>query len=380
MEPSLLAAALAIYSMALLQGVARSTIRPCHQLLQDLAKLTALSLLSSLICCTALSALLVGVAGYCLYHNLPTPHLPTQGKAVFITGCDRGLGYLLAIHLDSLGMQVFAGCLFPGREGEKELKSKCSHRLTTVCLDVSKEESVKAAAKIVHSQLQGQALWGVVNNAGILFNGAFEVVPQEDFHRVFDINFMGQVHVIRAFLPMLRQSQGRIVNISSNYGLAPIPFAVAYAASKAAVASLTESLRMELRYFNIHAATIVPSGYKTGILQQFESNAVGDRWWATADKEIQESYGRDSFYPQNKVQNYKSMLNADFSGIIHKMTEALLETSPKDFYYKGLLARSLPFLYLHTPSSIARLFLAPFVTHYKFDPPMMRGKAHGKKD
>lgn len=71
-------------------------------------------------------------------------------------GCDRGLGQQLAVHLDSLGMRVFAGCLFPGGEGETTLKSKCSERLCAVPLDVSDPEKVKAAAEIVKNQLQGK--------------------------------------------------------------------------------------------------------------------------------------------------------------------------------------------------------------------------------
>ena len=71
-------------------------------------------------------------------------------------GCDRGLGQKLAVHLDSLGMQVFAGCLYPGGDGEADLKAKCSERLCIVPLDVTDREKVKAAAETVKKQLQGK--------------------------------------------------------------------------------------------------------------------------------------------------------------------------------------------------------------------------------
>jgi enoyl-[acyl-carrier-protein] reductase (NADH) len=69
------------------------------------------------------------------------------------SGCDQGIGHQLALHLDSLGMRVFAGCLLPGGEGEKQLKAKASERLSTVPLDVTKKDSVKAAAEMVKRQI-----------------------------------------------------------------------------------------------------------------------------------------------------------------------------------------------------------------------------------
>ena len=61
-------------------------------------------------------------------------------------------------------------------------------------------------------------LWGVVNNAGICYIGCLEIMSETDIQRVIDVNFMGQIHVIRAFLPLLRESQGRLINVASNAG------------------------------------------------------------------------------------------------------------------------------------------------------------------
>jgi len=72
-------------------------------------------------------------------------------------------------------------------------------------------------------------------------------------------------------------------------------------------------------------------------------------------------------------------LNPDFSSIVHMMAEALLEKCPKAFYYKGLLARSLPYIYAHTPTCIADLFYPTFVSWYKFDPPAMKTRKADKQ-
>nr|KAG5702013.1 hypothetical protein BaRGS_015748 [Batillaria attramentaria] len=302
--------------------------------------------------------------------------MPAQGKAVFITGCDRGIGQQLAIQLDSKGMDVFAGCLFPGGEGEATLKSKCSDRLRSVPLDVSNPEKVRQAADIVKRELGDKELWGVVNNAGICYIASMELMTESDIKRIVDVNFMGQIYVTRAFLPLLRASRGRLVNVASNVGLAPAPFYAAYCASKAAVAAFTETLRAELKHWGIGVSTIIPSGYRTGIMN-YDKQTTGDRWWEAASKEVRESYGRDCFYPENTTKDYVSMLNPDFSGIVSKMEDALLEKTPQAFYYKGLLARSLPYLYLHLPTCIADYVLPPLNTWYKFDPPALRKKGKG---
>ena len=61
-------------------------------------------------------------------------------------------------------------------------------------------------------------LWGLVNNAGIMSFCDVEVTPIKEWQRLFDINCLGQVRMIQAFLPLLRRSQGRIVNIASTHG------------------------------------------------------------------------------------------------------------------------------------------------------------------
>lgn len=72
------------------------------------------------------------------------------------------------------------------------------------------------------------------------------------------------------------------------------------------------------------------------------------------------------------------MLNSDFSGVVDKMADALLEKSPKAFYYKGFLARSIPFLYLHLPTAISDLIVPTLTKWYKFDPPGIHKISNGQ--
>lgn len=68
-------------------------------------------------------------------------------------GCDSGFGHELAKRLDTLGVTVFAGCLFPGDSGGKDLKSACSNRLHVLHLDVTREEHVRNAVRYVKNSL-----------------------------------------------------------------------------------------------------------------------------------------------------------------------------------------------------------------------------------
>ncbi|XP_042913207.1 estradiol 17-beta-dehydrogenase 2-like, partial [Parasteatoda tepidariorum] len=138
-----------------------------------------------------------------------------DGKAVLITGCDRGFGQALAIRLDSLGYHVFASCLSPSDPGVQNFKNKCSSLLHVLEMDVTKENSVQAALEFVKENLSTSELWAVVNNAGIFKGLPVEIAPLQDFKTCLEVNTYGPLRVTKAFLPLLRKSKGRCVNLTS---------------------------------------------------------------------------------------------------------------------------------------------------------------------
>ncbi|RUS90181.1 hypothetical protein EGW08_002060, partial [Elysia chlorotica] len=220
----------------------------------------------------------------------------------------RGLGQALALQLDRLGLTVFAACLDLGGQGERALVQQASDRLVTLQMDVTDLEQVAQAAKVVREKLNGQYLHGVVNNAGILLAANMEVMSWADIQKVFKVNLFGVVAVYRAFMPLLRQGRGirdtmaRLVNVSSNAGLAPAAQIGPYVASKAAVAQLGETWRYELRRLGISVSTIIPSGFKTGILV-YDREAAANRWWREASPEVQEYFGRGCFIPPHSKKS-----------------------------------------------------------------------------
>jgi NAD(P)-dependent dehydrogenase (short-subunit alcohol dehydrogenase family) len=166
-------------------------------------------------------------AGRTLANKYILPQLPktdTKDKAVIVTGCDSGFGYLTALKLNKEGFHVVATVFDAEGAGAKKLKANANKkdRLTVTRLDVTKEEDISRLHDEVNQLLTSggpvNQLFGLVNNAGILLNRGIEYAKApsvEDFKRQFDVNVYGMVRMTRMFLPLLRKSSGRIVNIAS---------------------------------------------------------------------------------------------------------------------------------------------------------------------
>ncbi|HUV27575.1 MAG TPA: SDR family oxidoreductase, partial [Anaerolineales bacterium] len=186
-----------------------------------------------------------------------------QKGAVLITGTSTGIGRAAALQLDQLGYQVFA--TVRKEQDADSLRSQASKRLTPLMMDVTDEASISQAADLV-SQMVGEAgLAGLVNNAAIGFTSPLEFVPLDDLRWLFEVNFFGQLAVTQKLLPLLRQAQGRIVNISSTASSVVAPFHGPYSSSKLALNGLTDALRLELKPLGVQVCLILYGSVKTPI-------------------------------------------------------------------------------------------------------------------
>jgi len=187
----------------------------------------------------------------------------TNEQAIVVTGASTGIGKATALHLDKLGFKVFAGVR---KESDGQaLRKETSNKLTPIFLDVTDSNSITAAMDTVSKETGGE-LYGLVNNAGVSLNGPLELVPTSKIKQLMDVNVLGLLAVTQAFLPRLRQSKGRIINISSGHGLVAVPDKSVYAASKFAVQAITDSLRIELRPFDVSVSSIVVGKVDTAVL------------------------------------------------------------------------------------------------------------------
>jgi NAD(P)-dependent dehydrogenase (short-subunit alcohol dehydrogenase family) len=107
----------------------------------------------------------------------------------------------------------------------------------------------------------------LVNNAGYELAGALEELSLAEAKAQFETNFFGMIRMVKAAMPLMRQQKGgQIINISSLAGLTTVPFMGIYSASKFAVEGYTETLRLEVRPFNIHVSQIEPGFLKTPMM------------------------------------------------------------------------------------------------------------------
>ena len=181
-----------------------------------------------------------------------------RGGAVVVTGASSGIGEACALRLANGGFDVFAGAR---KDEDLERLDALHERITPLKIDVADEGSVAAAKE----QVGDKALAGLVNNAGISVSGPLEFIPLDEIRRQLEVNVIGQIAVIQAFLPGIRAAQGRIVNISSVGGRVALPLLSPYNASKFALEGISDSLRRELRGLGVHVALIEPGAVATKI-------------------------------------------------------------------------------------------------------------------
>lgn len=178
---------------------------------------------------------------------------------MFLTGAGGGIGLATARALAERGFEVYAGV----RRPSPELAGLPG--VHQVAVDVTDPASVAAAADEVGRLRGGRGLHAVINNAGLIVQGPVELVPAADLARQFEVNVYGSVYVVQSFLPLLRVTPGRLVNIGAPSARVAIPFMASISASKAALDSFSAALRVELAPFGIPVSIVEPGTTATEI-------------------------------------------------------------------------------------------------------------------
>jgi len=227
---------------------------------------------------------------------------PRNERVVVITGCDTGFGHSAAIQLDLLGYIVYAGCLTEA--GQENLKSQLSSRSSVVLYNVTKEEDHARVAADIEAKHPG-GIYALVCNAGIFTVSPAEWEPMRDIRNIFEVNFFGMVQTVKAFLPSLHKSHGRIVILASAASRFALQDWSSYSATKHAVAAYGDSLRREMRHFGIQVILLEPGWTKTPLLDGFKEHYF--RNFAALPDETKALYG--SNYAQQRSNLYLHFLN-----------------------------------------------------------------------
>jgi len=257
-------------------------------------------------------------------------------RTALVTGCSTGIGRAVALALHARGLVVYATA--------RKLASLAELHdagLRIAVLDVDSKASIQALLQRLEQD--GAPVDLLVNNAGFGAMGPLAELPVAELQRQFQTNVFSLMAVTQALLPpMFFKGSGCIVNIGSVSGVTATPFSGAYCASKAAVHSLSEALRMELAPFGIHVVTVQPGG----IQSEFGTTATA-ALNATSD-------GRPSRYAalSNAIAGRASAsqdgaMRADV--FAQQLVDAVLSESPPAILRIGKHSRTLPAL-AHLPA------------------------------
>lgn len=195
------------------------------------------------------------------------------GGGVVVTGASTGIGRATALRLAAVGFRVFGTV-----RRETDAPGLRAEQVEPVSLEVTDPASIAAARDRVLAALGDTPLLGLVNNAGAPAAGPLEFLPVDELRRVLEVNVIGVVAVTQAFLPALRRSRGRIVNMSSISGRIAMPFAGPYAASKFALEALSDSLRRELSGSGVRVILIEPGSIRTPIWDKVSAPGKLERY------------------------------------------------------------------------------------------------------
>ncbi len=256
---------------------------------------------------------------------------PTDARAVLLTGAAGGVGTALTRELLAQGYVVYAAAR------QVDDPRLIDHpRVRPVALDVTDPTSIDAAARAVTAAQGDRGLYAVVNNAGVIVQGPLELASRADLQHQFDVNVIGPALVLGTFLPMLRAGGGRVVNISAATARVAVPFMGPISASKAALESLSDALRVELAAWGIPVTVVEPGAMDTTIF------AKASHRHREAQRELtpeQRALYDDALAATAKAT--ASMSLQPVATVVAPVVAALAARRPKARYVSGSDARNL---------------------------------------
>lgn len=258
----------------------------------------------------------------------------TKGTAL-VTGASRGIGGAIAEALAAGGWEVIGVCRDPAHIPDARRVQGVHY----IGLDLSDKNGIDALVKKVTT------VDVLVNNIGASPIGPAEEAPIEKVRELFELNFLAAVRLTQAYLPAMRHNRrGAVIFIGSMRSEAPTPFSSFYAATKAAIRSFSECLRMEVREYGIKVSLIAPILIRTTLAQ--ENQSVARSPYADALRRVKESRDR-------------MIGRAAEPRVVARVVMRILSAArPRAMYAVGRAARVQAFLARHLPRGIVEASMA----------------------
>lgn len=255
-----------------------------------------------------------------------------ENRSVLITGASSGIGKAAALYLDERGWRVFAG--IRQQKDADQLRAEASGRLAPLFLDITDAAQIAAAAAAVREAVGEAGLDGLVNNAGIFLGGPVEFMPLDNLRQLFEVNVLGTVAVTQAFMPLVRQARGRVVNIGSVNGRFAMPMVAPYAMSKFAIHAMNDALRREVARWGVKVSIIDPGQVNTAIWRKNSERVAANR--ASLSPQYEAYYGVVLDQVKSADEAGQGILPAAVAAIIYK---ALTARRPRTHYLVGMDVR-----------------------------------------
>ncbi len=255
---------------------------------------------------------------------------PLQDGFILITGASSGIGLACIEAVLNNNLKPIAAVR--SQSSKEKLINQFGCNLDFIDLDLSEAQSILNAVELIGEYLADQPLWGIVNSAGVNLPGPVECIPIERMKQQFQVNLFGTIELIRHSIKYLRKGPGRIINIGSKLGRISAPLLAPYCGSKAALAAISGSLRMELKPWDIHVSVVEPGAVKTNIWETTKKEGL--QFWESLPESQRIHY-------EKKVR--ATIANADkiadsgieASEVAKKVIHGLTSPSPKYWYISG---------------------------------------------
>mmetsp|Transcript_17991 Transcript_17991/g.40572 ORF Transcript_17991/g.40572 Transcript_17991/m.40572 type:complete len:353 (+) Transcript_17991:56-1114(+) len=279
-------------------------------------------------CPTSRAQKLIACAGGDSFHSRPVPH---GGPTVIISGGSQGVGRATALNFARGGYNVVLAARNP--EALSEAETLCreammpQRKVMSFGCDITSKESMKQLHERVVQHFSDIRV--VVCNAGVCMTGEVMATSLEDFQSQLDVNFLGHVSTVQAFLPQLLKQAGQrgpaptVCFVNSFGARVPLPDMTAYCAAKYALQGFADSLRIELSQKGVHVATVHPGVIRSDFRQRAQwRGSAADGRKSTMDSLL------DSESPVSGVvtQSVEEVADATYEAITKQQTEVVVGT------------------------------------------------------
>jgi len=284
----------------------------------------------------AFVVLVVAIAASGLHYLCRVEYPVHERGCILITGASSGIGKAAASALAQRGYIIYAGVRKIENSDKAEQNYSSGGVIRPLILDVTRSMDIDEAIKVM-SACELPVI-GVVNNAGVPAKNSLETIPLADVRQSFDVNFFGALELTQKIIPLLRKSQGRIINIGSVSGIVTIPFSCTYSATKYALEAMSDAFRLELAPWKISVSMVNP-GYVTTEIRSKTRSKLKDHsehekaLYGSTIKKLQAKEAK-----LLKPGSQSPCCESTDAAILHAMTNPY----PLTRYYPAVVAKNVP--------------------------------------